>query len=222
MQRVPEPEVMHGLDQCVAYAEADFADVNKAFVERFLELFPDTNSATIVDLGCGPCDIPIRLCRARPGLSVVAIDASEPMLDLARSAVAAAGLGDRIAVRSGLFPGALAEDTPSFDVVVSNSLLHHLADPDSLWAETRRLGASGAAVLVIDLMRPNDTATAHELVEQYAEGAPDVLKHDFYHSLLAAYRTDEITAQLRARALHETLEVAPISDRHLCVWGRLP
>ena len=52
--RVLESEVMDDPAQASAYAMADFADVNRAFVERFLTRFPDVENGTILDLGCGP------------------------------------------------------------------------------------------------------------------------------------------------------------------------
>jgi hypothetical protein len=45
-----------------------------------------------------------------------------------------------------------------------------------------------------------------------------VLRHDFYHSLCAAFEPAEIEAQLAAANLHE-LSVDILSDRHLVVHG---
>jgi hypothetical protein len=58
------------------------------------------------------------------------------------------------------------------------------------------------------------------LVDRYAEGAPDILREDFYNSLLAAYTVEEITQQL-AQAGLESLEATTISDRHWLVSGTL-
>src|SRR5439155_6397063 len=74
MERTPEPEVMDDAEQARAYAEADFGDANQRFVERCLPLLAGV--ATVVDLGCGPADIPIRLARALPRVQVVGADAS--------------------------------------------------------------------------------------------------------------------------------------------------
>ncbi|MBI1866016.1 MAG: SAM-dependent methyltransferase, partial [Nitrospirae bacterium] len=38
LSRVPESEVMDDPAQASAYARADFADVNRGFVDRFLSL----------------------------------------------------------------------------------------------------------------------------------------------------------------------------------------
>ena len=61
-------------------------------------------------------------------------------------------------------------------------------------------------------------ARAEALVDEYAEGEPEVLRRDFLHSLHAAYTVDEVRAQLQAAGL-EGLSVRATSDRHLVVSG---
>ena len=187
-------------------------------MDRLVGAFPDL-SGRVLDLGCGPADIPVRLCTGRPGLTVCAVDASGPMLELGRAAVAGAGLAERVQLLEGRIPG-LPLEPGSFGAVVSNSLLHHLPDPSVLWAETRRLGAPGAAVFVCDLFRPESEEAARAIVAATDVSDSPVLEHDFFHSLLAAFRPGEVQAQLVEAGLE--LKVDVISDRHLLVWGRLP
>ena len=49
----------------------------------------------------------------------------------------------------------------------------------------------------MDLFRPDDRRRAQELVRTYCGDEPEILQRDFYHSLLAAYRPDEVSDQLR-------------------------
>lgn len=58
MDRILEPEVMDDPEQVLAYAQANFEAENQGFVDRFLELYDDVDEAHILDLGCGPGDIP--------------------------------------------------------------------------------------------------------------------------------------------------------------------
>jgi ubiquinone/menaquinone biosynthesis C-methylase UbiE len=218
MDRVLEPELMDGGDQAAAYAVADFRDVNQAFVDRFQEIFSDFTRGRIADLGCGPADIPIRLCRALSGVAVTAVDGSKAMLAHAASAVSAAKLQDRIELIQGYIPGALG-DRAGFDAVVSNSLLHHLPDPSVLWNEIARIGRKGAAVLVVDLMRPSSKDAAQKIVDTYAKDERPILKTDFFNSLCAAFTLEEVQAQLARARL--SLEVRATSDRHLLVAGRV-
>jgi len=217
VKRILEPELMDDPSQANAYAAADFADVNQSFVDRFLALCGQLDNARVVDLGCGPGDIALRLAAARPSICVTGVDGAASMLALARADADRRGLADRVSWVHARLPGALPDE--QFDAVVSNSLLHHLPDPDVLWAEIGAIAAADAPVLVVDLMRPTHRHRARELVDTYAAGEPDVLRTDFYNSLLAAFTADEVQAQLDSRGL--PLEIEIISDRHLAISGRL-
>ena len=220
MQRTPEPELMLDPAQARAYAEADFAAPNAAFVEAVLGHFPELDGhLDVIDLGCGPGDILIRLARLRPNWQLLGLDGSGAMLDAGMDAILESGRESQITLLQAML-GDESLPKGSAGLVISNSLLHHLADPSSLWSELRRLGAPGAAVLVQDLRRPESAAAVEALVEQYASGEPEVLRADFRASLHAAYTVDELRAQLACAGL--ALQVAETSDRHLQVWGHLP
>lgn len=220
MERVPEPELMQGEEQARAYAAADFAEPHERFVRLLAEKLPDLPESDVaVDLGCGPGDIAFRFARAFPGWRVDAVDGSEPMLALGRRAADARGLAARVRFALRRLPGA---EPPSerYALLFSNSLLHHLADPGGLWSTLRLWSAPGAAIFVMDLLRPDSAAQAHELALRYAAGEPEILRADFFHSLCAAYRPDEVRAQLAGAGL-EALALEVVSDRHWIVWGRL-
>jgi ubiquinone/menaquinone biosynthesis C-methylase UbiE len=219
MSRQPEPEVMDLYAEAEAYARADFADVNQAFVDRLLELAGHLEEAAAVDLGTGPADIPIRLARARPRWRVVAVDASEAMLAFARRAVEEARLSGRVEL---LLADAKATPLPSaaFDVVFSNSILHHINEADRFWAEVRRLGSSGATVFLRDLARPASPEAARQIVRRYAANEAPLLQAEYYRSLLASYTVREVRAQLDRAGL-AGLRVAMVTDRHWDVFGQL-
>jgi len=207
--------------QARAYAEADFSESNRLFVDLFRRLHPTPFAGHALDLGCGPGDIPIRLARACPAAHIDGVDGAEAMLALARAAVAGdADLAHRIRWICARIPSPAAAPAGRYDAVVANSLLHHLADPLDLWRAVRDSARPGAAVLVMDLARPADEATVERLLELHAAGAPEVLLRDFRASLHAAYRVDEVRDQLAAVRL-DGLEVAMVSDRHLAVTGVL-
>lgn len=221
MKRIPEPELMDELEQARAYANADFTEPNEGFVGHFDAEFPDLRNGAVLDLGCGPGDIVLRLAQRHPGLTVHGLDGSGAMLGFG-----AARLFDmhelqaRVQFIEGRLPGAQLP-LARYDAIVSNSLLHHLHDPLVLWRSVRELGAPGAAVLVMDLFRPASSADAQAIVEKYAGAEPEVLKQDYFNSLCAAFELGEVREQLAACGL-ATLEVRTVSDRHLLVAGRLP
>jgi ubiquinone/menaquinone biosynthesis C-methylase UbiE len=223
VKRVPEPELMLDPEQARAYAAADFAESHERFVALLRAKLPALPAAGhALDLGCGPGDPTLRLARALPGWQVHGVDGSPAMLALARMAAERAGLAARVRfheARLPELPAALAGRR--FDLVLSNSLLHHLAEPGTLWKSAHRLAAPGGCVFVMDLLRPPSAAAAEALVARHAAGEPDVLRRDFFDSLCAAYNPDEVREQL-LRAELGTLACEVVSDRHWIAWGRLP
>lgn len=217
MQRVLEPEIMDDPEQALIYAHADFAEENQGFVDRFREYFPEMATGQVLDLGCGPADIPIRLVRAVPDLRVTGVDASAPMIEIGLKAVSAAGLADRITLRHSRFQTCA---TDRADAVISNSLLHHVPNPFQFWYAIKKLGKPGAFVLVMDLLRPATPEDAQDTVDRYAAEEPAILRRDFFNSLLAAFTEDEVAAQLAELNLSRLIIDVP-DDRHWIVAGRL-
>lgn len=222
MERIPEPELMDRPENAEAYAGADFSEPNGQFIALFLDKFPKFKGGRILDLGCGPADITLRLAKLYRQAKVTGVDGAEAMLDIARKTVARnSDLANRVEILKwhiGKESGPLAAQ--AYDAVVSNSLLHHLADPLLLWAAVRACAVPGAAILVMDLFRPATAAEADRIVDTYAAGEPEVLRSDFRNSLHAAYRPEEIAGQLASVGL-ETLQIETVSDRHLLVFGLL-
>jgi len=220
MKRIPEPELMDDEAQARAYAEADFEEPNSHFAalfDEFIGRLPE--GAAVLDLGCGPGDITLRIATAHPQIEIHGLDGSGAMLAFGHAALAQQPeLRDRVSFIEGLVPDALLPRA-RYDAVISNSLLHHLHDPETLWRMIQARARPGAPVLVMDLMRPADEATAQALVAQYAANEPEVLRRDFYNSLLAAFELEEVRQQLELAGLAR-LEVRAVSDRHLLVSGR--
>jgi len=220
MERTPEPELMNDAEQAAAYAFADFEEPHALFIEMFRASFPEeAMDGAVLDLGCGPGDITIRFARAFPECVVHGVDGAAAMLAHGRDRLAREGLGERVQLIEGYLPGA-SLPLSGYEAVISNSLLHHLRDPMVLWHTLKAYAKPGAPVFIMDLLRPAGREQAQALVDEYAANEPEVLRHDFFHSLLAAYRCDEVAAQLRAAGL-DGLSVREISDRHLLIHGRL-
>ena len=221
MKRRPEPELMEGAEQALAYAQADFSESNSLFMKLLGQLEPGPlHGARALDLGCGPADIVCRFLRTYPEATCDAVDGSAAMLVHAQAAL------DRL---PGIAPRCrlLLECLPSpalpqghYDLILSNSLLHQLHNPQVLWQTVRETARPGALVLVMDLMRPASAGWAEALVKTYAGDAPEVLRTDFRNSLFAAFEPQEVVEQLKEAGL-TGLEVGVVSDRHLAVFGRL-
>ena len=216
LERIPEPELMLDNEQARAYAEADFSEAHERFVELLVERLPSLpGKGRALDLGCGPGDISFRFLERFPGWSVDAIDASPAMLTLAVERAKREGLAGRIDFHEALLP---VESLPrdSFELCFSNSLLHHLPDPSILWSAIGQASPSHG-VFVMDLFSPGSLEEAQALVDRHAAQEPEVLKVDFFNSLLAAYRLEEIEDQLVDAGL-SSLNAEKVSDRHVIVW----
>ena len=231
LERRPEPELMDGDDQATAYATADFSVEDGALVDRFVALtgggWGDGRGRAVLDLGCGPGNIGQRLAERFPAARLLGLDGAAAMLAIAeerrrRADPPLVGLAYR-QVCLPLDPAAteaLRAEGP-WDAVVSNSLLHHLHDPAVFWQTLGDLASPGALLLLRDLRRPDDEARRRALVQCHAATAPAVLRQDFAASLAAAFTPAEVEAQLLQAGL-TGLQVRPLGDRHLEVWGHRP
>ena len=203
MKRTPEPELMDLTDEVSAYAAADFAAVNQAFVDRLLELTATSAAMELVDFGTGPADIPIRIARARPAWRITAVDASAPMLEVARESIRKAGVAPQIKL---VLADAKKSPLPAcaFDGVISNSILHHVSETAPFWSEVKRVAKPGAWILIRDLARPESEGRARNIVTQNAGGESALLQEEFYRSLLAAYTRLMAPARGRDRQFRRT------------------
>jgi ubiquinone/menaquinone biosynthesis C-methylase UbiE len=215
MNRILEPEIMEGREQAVAYAAADFSISNQWYVDALVARHGDS-LRSVIDIGCGPADVMIRLARRSPDVAITAVDGSAEMLRLAAERVEEAALAGRITLLQGIIPG-LPLPERSFDAILSKDLLHHLPEPDALWSEARRLARPGAAIFVMDLMRPETPEAARRIVADVAAEADAILKEDFFNSLCAAFTVEEVRRQIAAAGL--ALEVEQAGERHLVVSG---
>jgi SAM-dependent methyltransferase len=221
--RIVEPELMDEASQAQAYAEADFAAPHESWVDQFVASWPAQKGplkGIALDIGCGPADVVVRLAHRCPALVIDGIDGAFTMLRLGQARVRAHGLHNRVRLYHAVLPGA-ALPRWSYDVILSNSILHHLHDPQVLWRTIRKAAAKQAHVFVMDLLRPATLAAAADLVDRYAHGEPEVLRRDFHASLCAAFSVEEVKEQLVFAGL-AGLQVRQVSDRHLIVTGTLP
>lgn len=218
MNRILEPELMNDSEQVLAYANADFETAHSLIVSHFDRVFPHVEDLhTVLDLGCGPGDISIRFAKKFPNSKIDAVDGAKAMLAQAQQIIERESLTDRIELHLYRIPNCKLPNK-RYDAIVSNSLLHHLHEPQHLWSVIRQYATKETAIYICDLLRPESLKSAKELVEQYASDEPDILRRDFYNSLLAAFTLDEASTQLNAASI-SGLQVEQISDRHMLIHG---
>jgi ubiquinone/menaquinone biosynthesis C-methylase UbiE len=209
--RTLEPELMDSAEDAYEYDAMDHSAVNAQFVTDLLAVVPKT-SVHILDLGAGTAQIPIELARRAANVRITAIDTAESMVALARKNVEAADLSNRIELLL-----ADAKHLPfvrgAFAVVISNSIIHHIAEPQTVLAEALRVAAPGALQFHRDLARPNDESQLKFLVETYAGDATPYQRKLFADSLQAALTLEEMKDVVASFGIApDTVQLT--SDRH--------
>lgn len=215
MERILEPEVMDTAEEADGYDAMDHSLPNASFVERLLDLGA---GGRILDIGTGPGHIPLLVCDRLPEAKVVAIDLADHMLRHAERHRAGSPHAGRIEL---LKADAKGLDFPdgSFDTVYSNTILHHIPDPEPFLREARRVLRPGGALLIRDLFRPANNETVASLVDQHAAGETDYNRELFRASLCAALTVEELR-ELADRAGLQEAELVVDSDRHMSLQIR--
>lgn len=116
-------------------------------------------NASILDAGCGPGEVLVRLAKLAPSLDLTGLDLDAPMIDRARERAVRA-------VARGAVPGrsaptfvvgdvmAMPFEDASFDLVVSSFSVHHWPDPHAGLAEVMRVLKPGGRAIVWDIASP--------------------------------------------------------------------
>jgi ubiquinone/menaquinone biosynthesis C-methylase UbiE len=223
LPRVPEPEVMDDSGEVEAYSsaatQAYLNKIDDTFVEHAVSLLRARGSrgetGSALDIGCGPGQIVLKLAQRLPGWHLAGVDRSANMV---RQALAArdemARRADRdLAARVQFSVGdgsALPVADASLDLVLCNSVLHHLREPARLFAEIARVAAPGGAILVRDLQRPSRLNYPLH-VRWYGRHYSGLMYKLYCDSVRAAYTPEELAGLLRG---------SPLRDARILTLGR--
>lgn len=192
LPRVPEAEMMSEAEEVSAYASAaaqPYLDaLDDTFVEQVLGFGLDSGLA--LDVGTGPGRIPLKIARRNPKLRVVGVDRSEAMIQAARNAAREQDSGGSIRFLLG-DANRLSFPDAAFDLVLSNSLLHHLADPVCVFREMARVTRAGGWILVRDLRRPSRVSFPFHAA-WYGRHYAGLMRDLYGASLRAAYTPQEL------------------------------
>lgn len=210
MQRVLEPEVMDTSEEAIEYDAMDFTEVNNAFAQQAIQLGPQ--SGLILDAGTGTARIPIIICQQCSEWKIIGIDLAQNMLLIGSKNVEQAALKTQIALEL-VDSKQLPYRDQQFDMVISNSLVHHLPDPLPFLREIKRVLKPYGGILIRDLIRPADEAIMNAMVDSIGTEYDEQQKMLFRDSLHAAFTLDEVNELLQKAGL-EDVKVYQSSDRH--------
>jgi ubiquinone/menaquinone biosynthesis C-methylase UbiE len=216
MDRILEPEVMDTWLESTAYDAMDFAAVNTVFANDAIEL--DPYAIKILDVGTGTARIPILMCQQRNQYLITGVDLAQSMLIIGQRNVEEAGLNQRIRLER-VDSKRMPYPNLEFDMLVSNSLVHHLPDPLSFFKEIKRLVRPGGAILIRDLIRPDNDTIVNDLVAQIGSDY-DVRQQQLFHdSLKAALTLDEVRSLIDRVGLIQ-VELSQSSDLHWTIKSK--
>lgn len=203
---------MDTVDEALAYDAMDHTAPTESIVAYLIAF---GGNGCMIDLGIGPGQISIGVASAIPNCRIVGVDLSHQMLAIARRRIADADLADRITLHYADVKQLPYADA-SFDVVFSNTILHHIPDPYAMLAEAARVLRPGGILLIRDLYRPADATRLRQLVDTYApiEQNTDHQRRLFAESLHAALTPDELR-DIAADAGLADAEVIIETDRHM-------
>ena len=153
----------------------------------------------ILDIGTGPGWIPVILKKARPDWRVTALDASDLMLEKARTYADSHGIEIQwlkaYAENTGLSPN-------QFDLVLSHFSFHEFTDPAAVLCEMARVTKNGGAILIQDWERPVGWRMPLALLSGqlfYLFSPP--MRRQAIDSIQAAYTAQELNAFLQKSPL---------------------
>ena len=203
---------MEQKEQAHAYANADFSNSNELFLEKLFEFCSITHETKILDVGCGDGEIPIEIYKKTKS-KITVLDGSSAMLDEFSKKMSANNIDDIKIIQKRYEDTHLTEK--SFDIVISNSVLHHVKSPKKFWEKSFNLVRQQGQIVLMDLFRPSNEHELLTILEKYGGNNP-VLLNDFENSLRAAYTPYEVEVQLSS-FLSISSSVKAISDRHFFV-----
>ena len=231
MDREAEPELMSKKSQVKAYCAADFS-LGENNLIKFISHYLKINNINlskndlIVDLGCGPGNISEKLSERWPDVNVLGIDGSQEMIKEAESRIFKNKILNKYRNLNYLCTD--IRKTSSYEIfsrkkitlLVSNSLIHHINNIDNFFKFIINLSNKETINFHKDLIRPKDEETALKLKDKCSKKYSTILTNDYYASLKASYRKNEIQEKILELNL-TSMNVIEETKEYLIVYGKV-
>ena len=231
MDREPEPELMNKKSQVKAYCAADFS-LGENNLIKFISNYLKINNIylskndLIVDLGCGPGNISEKLSERWPDVNVLGVDGSQEMIREAESRLFKNKIVNKYRNLNYLCSDIRKISSheifsrKEITLLVSNSFIHHIIDIDNFFEFIINLSNKQTINFHKDLIRPKDEKTALKLKDKCSQKYSAILTNDYYASLKASYRRNEIQKKILELDL-ESMNVIEESAEYLIVYGKV-
>ena len=231
MDREPEPEIMDKKSQVEAYCEADFS-LGENNLIKFISDYLKINNINlsrndlIVDLGCGPGNISEKLSERWPDVNVLGVDGSQEMIKEAESRLFKNKIVNKYRNLNYLCSDIRKISSheifsrKKITLLVSNSLIHHINHIDNFFKFIVNLSNKETINFHKDLIRPKDQETALKLRDKCSQKFSSILTNDYYASLKASYRKNEVQKKILELNLN-SMNVIEETKEYLIVYGKV-
>ncbi len=150
-------------------------------------------SGKALEVGCGPAYLGLEWLKKTEGTSLVGLDLSREMLNIAERNCGEYGFTDRVSLEPGNAQR-LPFNDDSFDAAFSNGSLHEWSNPVAAFNELYRVLKPGGRFFISDLKR-DMTRMIKGLL--WLMASPREIRPGFLSSVAAAYTVEEIEILLR-------------------------
>lgn len=217
MPRSIEIEVMDNPIQVEAYASFNREPIINLYAT---ELSSIISEGTVADLGCGCGDYYPILCSNIPNVFFKGYDASQPMLDIAKTKID----GLNVTVELGDIKNSNIPES-SFTGVISALTLHQLENPLLFWECVKRISKQNAKVFVMDIVREENPLVISKIVDTFTDSTQAQFRLDFINSLKAGFTEEEVKQQLVLAGITslsvKTIEINDTGWKLLFIQGTL-
>jgi len=184
-----------------AAEQAHLDAIDDTFVVHAVRLLGGRQRGRALDIGTGPGQIVLKLAHRLTLWKFTGVDRSQAMIAQANHNLAVAGslLAGRVEFQTA-DGNSLPFPDGTFDFVMCNSVLHHLAEPQKLFWQMARLAKPGGSILLRDLRRPGRLAYPLH-VWRHGWHYSGTMRRLFRDSVRSAYTIEELQRMLDSSPL---------------------
>ncbi len=143
-----DPEAIPGWAVGIYETAARLA-IDNYYIPLAQEIVAELKSGRILDVGTGPGYLPMEIVKKTERITVVGVDATGKMIQIAHRRAQAQGLAHRVTFFVGNAYSLMFEDN-AFDMVISTGVLHAWKDPVRALRECHRVLKPGGVAWILD------------------------------------------------------------------------